>query len=288
MFKSIKTWQAAITLLGAGDRNPREVALWQGVYQDPPKVSDWLEFVEKLLVVLNTKKEPEASLPLPSEPKEEAHKILHPNIPSWQSAKLFTSQLKATVNAWERLFGSKNYRGVLLSAGTGSGKTWVAGQLITWALDIVNGIKLSDKTYGPHPVMFITKAPVVDKTKEDLLRAFNINCVTDCKVCSYDSLRSSFGTTLYIQKKIIVESGVQRVKWKWNPGIVPALVICDEIQAAKNESSAQSQITCALGEAQGIKFVGMSATPFSRVSEAKATILNFHIRYDSVNILSSK
>ena len=198
-----------------------------------------------------------------------------------QKAILYPAQVKAAKDLAYRLF-IENRRGVLLRASVGVGKTFMYGQLIRWAYDSpTQPIKDSISLW---PVLVITKASVVEQTRRVMANQFGLDTIRQVTVLHYDALRSSTGLELMIELKKVIRGGEYYEEFHWRPFVRPRLIIIDECQAAKNESSQQSEIIQSLDDiAQDtinpIKIVASSATPFTRISEAKYFCINAGIPY---------
>lgn len=160
----------------------------------------------------------------------------------------------------------KQHRGQLLLASAGYGKTFMFGAF----LKVLRQIKFH-KTIGsvsPWPYVVVTKATLVTKTKRDLERYFGLRCPRDVLVINVEQLRAEFGK-LFLEKEFKVEDGVEDFKYQWREGLNPCFTIWDECQILKNTASQQSQIGQAFNELEGTFQVFSSATPFTRVCEAK-------------------
>lgn len=182
---------------------------------------------------------------------------------------LFWFQRKACADLLHKIEKDKR-RGSLLVSATGSGKTYIIGEMLKRLVD--NGF--TKQSYSPWPIVWVTKASIVEQTKRVLKNEFDLNIINQVMVINIDQLRSSFGE-LYIQEKITVVNGEEHISYHWRPIIHPILFILDECQSAKNADSTQSKIIQALAEIQEqIYIVFVSATPFTRVSEAKAWVIN--------------
>ena len=195
-----------------------------------------------------------------------------------QIAKLYPAQLKATKDLAYKLCIEKR-RGVLLRASVGVGKTYMYGQLIRWLFDQK---ELFAGCISPWPCLIITKASIVEQTRRVMVNEFGLDGIRQVSVINYDALRSSKGLETMIELRYEVHGGIRYETYKWRPYLNPRLVIVDECQAAKNEDSAQAKITRALGQLppdQGVKVVFSSATPFTRVSEAKYLAVNVGAPY---------
>lgn len=199
-----------------------------------------------------------------------------------QKITLFDFQLKQALKIFWKLYGTDNpHRGHCYVGPTGSGKTFVNGQLARWTTDLGYPKMYS---LGPYPILYLTKATVVEQTTRVLRDQFGLRIPGEVLVTNFDQLRSKSGKR-FIDERKIVQDGVVYYDYHWYPGIHPHLIFTDECQAVKNESSKQSVLIQALSKLQDddlypLKFIACSATPFARVSEAKAVVVNLRMPYD--------
>lgn len=166
---------------------------------------------------------------------------------------------------------------VLVSAGTGTGKTFIAGGFIKWLLQTKY---CSDKTMSPWPIVYVTKPSILIQTQRVFENQFLIK-ETDCLVTSYDQLRSKFGE-LMLTQELRVQDGVEFYEYKWRKFIHPMIIIWDECHSLKNESSQQSQIGQAYNEIEDYKNtfqVFLSATPGTRVADFKCLAVATRVPY---------
>jgi len=173
-----------------------------------------------------------------------------------------------------------NRRAYLLKRGVGAGKTFSYFEVISqlWRLNWFRG-----RSFSPWPVCIVTKASIVEQTRRVGIERFGLDPHRQFKVINYDALRASAGKSM-ITTTTIVEDGIPRKRWDWQPGVHPMLFILDEGQSAKNETSQQSEICQAIARIQdpNLRVVVASATPFMRVSEAKYFVLNCHLEYSVI------
>lgn len=185
---------------------------------------------------------------------------------------LYWHQKKATAEALTKVCIQKK-RCLLVVAATGTGKTFIAGEFIRRVIDN----SFIKQSFSPWPIVYVTKASIVEQTKRVLKNLFEIDTIKQCSVINIDQLRSSFGE-LYIEEKIIVQDGISHVQYHWRPIIHPLIFILDECQVVKNPDSTQSKLIQALAEITvPIYIIFMSASPFTKVSETKAFVLNCHL-----------
>lgn len=173
------------------------------------------------------------------------------------------------------------YTGIQLRANTGDGKTYCLGRIIRKILDDPSQWH-KNKSFSPYKIVYITKASIVDQTKEDLAKEFGINFIEDdVLVTNYDQLRAALGKEFIIEKET-VEDGVIVKKIMWNSLMTPAIVFFDENQAQKNEDSLQSKYSVALNDVP-IQYrpiqVFSSASPFAKIASAKCFVLATRIKF---------
>ncbi len=183
-----------------------------------------------------------------------------------------------------------NNGSLLLIGQTGSGKTFILGQLLK---DIESTL-----TNPSDLILYLTAAPVVYQTQKKLIGNFGIQKVL---VLNYDALRSNIGTMFidWIEvnpflKPYTPEELTELKEWAseeqilelvkqrenlidestpyWKPHVMPKAIFCDESHKLRNEKTQQTQIIEQYLK-QGGQVMLASATPFSKVSEAKITCL---------------
>lgn len=191
---------------------------------------------------------------------------------------LFEFQTKAVQQLKKKLV-TQNHRADLLQAGVGTGKTFIYGAFLAelWQTGWFDG-----KTFSPWPALVITKASIIKQTQRVLETHFQLCPIKQFRVVNYDALRSGKGldTVMEIRKEVVNGEPVKSFKWK--RFLHPLVVIVDECQSAKNEDSTQSQIIQNLSEIDdpNLKIVFSSASPFTRVSEAKYFCVNLKMQYN--------
>ena len=190
---------------------------------------------------------------------------------------LYYHQILATRELKQKLL-IEDKRAALLQAGVGTGKTFIYGAFLAelWRSGYFEG-----KTFSPWPALVITKASIVEQTKRVLENFFGLCPVRQFKVMNFDALRSGKGLDSVIEKKKVVVNGEQVYQYLWKPFLHPLCVVVDECQSAKNEDSTQSQIIQNLSEIsdKNVKIIFSSATPFTRVFEAKYLAINLGMQY---------
>jgi hypothetical protein len=198
---------------------------------------------------------------------------------------------------WEKLvelwndptIPKKPKRGILILSGTGTGKTFIVSAIvrILWDLEYH-----TTRTFSHIPYLWITKNTVVEQASRVLKNFYCLNPVNDVEVINIEKLRSSSGQ-LWLQEEVVVENGEARSIWKWKPVINPCVIFFDESQGAKNTSSTQSKIICAYNDLKrNAILVSVSATPFTRVAEAKSFAVSTrrpldHLGFPSGTVLTN-
>jgi len=157
-------------------------------------------------------------------------------------------------------------RAVLIIASAGSGKTF-----IQWCIDrYLYDTKWADtRTWGHIKRLAITRNSVVEQTKRVGRDRFGIDPVVETEVINIEKLRTRAGQ-LWLKENRTIVDGEEVVKWEWKPIINPAVLEIDECQAVKNPDSIQTEIITAYSKLENTCQVYISATPFARVSEARA------------------
>jgi hypothetical protein len=202
------------------------------------------------------------------------------------------NQLRAARNIWDK-FTIHERRGQLLLATTGAGKTYImASQAKNF--DMQKFIQ-KYQCYSPWPIIWITKSSIVEQTKGVLRDQFGLDVVNKIHVVNIEMLRSHLGK-LFVKESLVVKQGQEHYVYKWNGYMHPIFFIWDECQILAREESTQSQIAQAVNDieedwkAMGVKVFQLfaSATPFTRVSEAKvfavSTGLTFKIGLQEVKL----
>lgn len=192
------------------------------------------------------------------------------------------NQRLAAKTLWDG-FTLRNEFAQMLIAPTQTGKTFVVGSFLkNWF----------EQGYGqgciaPWPVFYITKATVLEQTKDVLRDWFDLP-MHKIKVINIEAItRGCFGKH-FVSEEVIVVDNVEQVKWLWTPFVSPHLVISDECHMFIRAGSLQTSMFMGLTEMLDTKFIFMSATPLSRVSEGKvfacATRKNFELGMATVPI----
>lgn len=199
--------------------------------------------------------------------------------PDNQDAILTKKQAEAAREIVDGMY--EGTRGFLLLAGTGTGKTYVAGSIIR---NIMNNDFLKGRTISPWPILYVTRSSVVFQAEEVFEDEFGLSLAKDVHVINIEQLRSFLGK-IFIDVKVLVEDGKEKEDYVWRPIVHPCIVIWDECQGLKNIDSIQSRIAqrlCEVEEKTGspVFQISMSATPFTRVCEGKHFALSTKIHHN--------
>jgi len=194
---------------------------------------------------------------------------------------LFWFQHKA---ARELLSGitNDNKRGQLLIANAGYGKTFIMGAVIARLRESNWHTKVG--SIAPWPYIYVTKASVVEQTKRVFEKFFGLRHPQDILVINIDQLRSKFGE-LFVDEKLKIEHGMEYTQWSWRPMINPCFIAWDECQALKNEGTQQAKIAASFNELPNTYQIFLSATPFTKVSEAKCFCVATRIRNTKATLI---
>ena len=203
------------------------------------------------------------------EPEREEYPILSSPL---QKANLFKFQNKAAWQIIHKVVDPKTLilqkRAVLLRAGVGVGKTFVLAAVLRFLEDLK--LRQHYKIVSPWPIVWITRASIVEQTKRVCKDLFGLDTYATLQVINIEQLRARFGDWM-IAWETKVEGGEEHIICKWKPLIHPFIFVIDECQLAKNEDSTQAKIIAAIAEipsSEPVIVICSSATPFTRVSEA--------------------
>lgn len=279
-FKKIKTWSDVYTYEGIEGNNGHTPVTYQ-------EVKSYLESKSPKQLVVSAAALPSSSVvpspilivkPVVVEPvtptvnltAEENYGLHHsPN----EEVFFYWFQKLAIANLWNNTITNKR-RGSLLLASTGTGKTFMVGGYIRRLVDI----KYADmKSFGPTKYLYITRATVVEQTKRVFAKHFKLGIKDGVEVLNIEQLRSKAGE-FWIDEKITVVDGVEIVTYTWRPMLHPVVMVVDECQSVKNEGSTQSKIITSYSQIPNTDTicVFVSATPFTKVAEAKSFVVNCH------------
>lgn len=157
-------------------------------------------------------------------------------------------------------------RAMLLLAATGTGKTFMAGAVMRYLVDVGYHEGLC---FGPVKYLYITRATIVEQTDRVFRDIFLLTAKAGVEVMNIEQLRSRAGG-IWIDRQTIIVEGEERDKWEWRQMISPVVVLWDESQALKNDGTQQNLIAQAYNEMPTFNVqLFISATPFTRVCEAK-------------------
>lgn len=157
-------------------------------------------------------------------------------------------------------------RGLLVIANTGTGKTFICGG-VTRLLEDEQFHE--GKTWSHIPYLYVTRASIVTQTERVLESRYNLN-KANMEVVNIEKLRSAAGR-LWVTEKMEIKQGKEEYIWEWKKNINPCVILWDECQALKNDDSTQHKIAAAYNDLKTNETYQLfvSATPFTRVSEAK-------------------
>jgi len=169
-------------------------------------------------------------------------------------------QIKAAVDAVSKL---QSQQGILLQAHAGLGKTYMVLPVIKYLLDN----KLLDlKSDWPMPILWVAPAAVIPQTLE-VINQFGL--IGTIFPISYASFRGNLAEKIYWDKT--KHPYYETYLYNWKPMSMPSMVVFDECQGLKNDTSSQTQLSWSIP--QGVKRIFISATPYQKVSEARSVVL---------------
>ena len=171
----------------------------------------------------------------------------------------------------------KSSTACLLQGGTGVGKTFIAGEVVTRIGDIIK-----QHPYYPisrYPFVYVTAASVVQQTQEELRCYFGLT-ERDIYVISYSSIIAREGSIFWQKvypkdydpkdEECVARMGKIAAEFQWFPAIGPLFVILDESQRARKETSATHRcIKALIRQNPDVKVLLMSATAFTTVMESE-------------------
>lgn len=236
-----------------------ETRIW--LRKNPPKIEP-----DALPVIID---HTQALALLHPEPKEPKIEELEPC--EREKAFLFWFQKLAAKRILDGIRTHRRYCQLLI-AGTGYGKTYMFGAVLARLVE--QGFHKHQGAFTPWPYVVVTKSSVVEQTERVMRKQFGLKVPEEVLVINIEQLRSEFGKR-FVVKKLKIDQGREYEKWEWRDPLKPIVLILDESQGVKNEDSMQSQIFQALNDIlpeeriYPIYLVFVSATPYTRVSEAK-------------------
>lgn len=214
--------------------------------------------------------------------------IFNPKLPG-QKATLATYEEFGCdqVTTAQQLFDNIHYkkiRGQQLIAPPGSGKTYILGSLIK----NLDAIGFFAECLSPWACLYITRASVVPQSQEDLRYEFGLDIHGLVQVINVEMLRAQLVGTL-IEESTEVINGEPQIIFNWRRGYQPRLIISDESHYYARPDSLQSRVANSIFDdlhlcPWEVFFVDSSATPWSRISEAKHFALASGAKLNGQNI----
>ena len=181
-------------------------------------------------------------------------------------AKALPFQLKAATDAAIKL---QTQQGILLQAHAGLGKTYIIMPVIKYLLE--NKL-IEMQSDWPMPILWVTPAAVIPQTQE-VINQFKLTA----KIfpVSYAAFRGKLMEDLYWKK--YKHPTYETYTYAWKASRLPSLVVFDECQGLKNDTSSQTQIAWSIPK--GVKRIFVSATPYQKVSEARSVVQGVGMKY---------
>lgn len=283
-FKNARTHGLMLVAMGYTEARAHELA--DGKFHTPITIKD----IENYAIECEAKLRAECAVPEISTPKHDDIKptdiVAYKDTSQYlavlpgQLAVLFPEQADTAKIIFDNIV-THNYTGQTLIGGTGDGKTFVMASVLA---NLININFHSVRSHSPWPYLVITKATAVEQTRRvftlfpQQLETGNINII------NIEMLRSSLGE-MFIKEETVVISGEAHVAFKWKPIMHPLVAWWDECQVLKNDDSQQATIARDLNNVekrygQPVYQVSMSATPFSRVSDARHFAVSTGIEHE--------
>lgn len=208
--------------------------------------------------------------PLNDSPENNYGYVRSPNVSKDYFSYWF--QKKAVAECLHKVLTLK-YRGILILSSTGTGKTFMTADLVRHLEDVSFH---ENKTWSHIPYLYITRATVVEQTQRVFKKFFNLG-VEQMEVINIEQLRSKAGR-LWVTEGVTIIQGEEYPTWTWKEKINPVVILLDECQAVKNSTSTQHKIMSSFNDlkTRHTHQVFISATPFTRVSEAKCFAVSTH------------
>lgn len=185
-----------------------------------------------------------------------------------QTAVLRNWQQRAVNAVYDKLI-VENKPAVQLISGVGTGKTWMDGNLFRRMIDEKCHLKFG--CMSPFPYLYVTRAPVVEQVKRVFTYEFGIKMDREeVIVTNYEQLRSKWGGR-FISFETIIKDGEPDIVIKWNPILIPFLILWDESHSLNNEGSLQSRVAQSINllKLDRCKQIFQSATPYIKVADGK-------------------
>jgi hypothetical protein len=195
---------------------------------------------------------------------------LHPS--PKETANHFWFQKKAIKELYDKIVKEKK-TGVLLLSGTGTGKSFMLAGLVRRLMDAEYEV---NKTFSHIPYLYVGKTTILEQIGRVFRNNYNIIPNVDVEVINIEMLRSTAGQ-FWVKNEVKIQGGEEVDNWIWKKGIQPCVILFDESQGAKNSGSTQTKIINAYNNIPtNACLVSISATPFTRVSEAQAFAVSTH------------
>lgn len=185
-----------------------------------------------------------------------------------QTCTLYWHQKKAAASILDKII-NHTYKGLLITAGAGLGKTFIFGAVLCRLKEYLKDCN------SLFPIVIVTKARAVTQTIRVMEKYFGLRNNHDLIVINIDALRSKAGE-LFIKEQMIVVEGKEITKYIWRKGIKPKVIVWDECQVLNNDTSIQHHIGVAANDCEpGDEIIQLfvSATPFYKVKQTKAFTL---------------
>jgi hypothetical protein len=202
------------------------------------------------------------------EPKPEqessTQSTYNPKYPK-QKANLLYYQKDAAKELWDG-YSLRNLYSQMLISPTQTGKTFIAGSLIENFIE--QGWIEKLQCFAPWPIWYLTRATLLEQTRNVLNDYFHLP-MAKIKILNIEAIsRGQFGKH-FAKEDVVIIDGAEHVKYVWTPLMHPCLVIGDECHMFIRAHSLQTSMFMGLTEMPNVRFMFMSATPLSRVSEGK-------------------
>jgi hypothetical protein len=173
-----------------------------------------------------------------------------------------------------------NPRGRLLVCPAGTGKTYA----LMWA--VAEAFKLfpsPEDSIRLFDVLTLTRKSLKIQTARVAIKAG----LTSSHVESTASMSKSFGTHFLKWEARMVNNQIEEIAI-WDMALAPRVIIVDECQDIKNPDTVAYQVVAGFIQQGGLVILS-SATPFTRLSETKATLLALRLcnDYNFKNVASN-